>query len=275
MSSKQQNHVDLSGIKILVRGGGDLASGIAWRLHHCGFPILITEVAMPMAVRRKVSFCEAVYEGATVVDGVKALLARNIEEAEAMCQKRVIPVMIDPLCDVKEAFRPTVLVDAILAKKNTGTTVDHAPLVIGIGPGFVAGKDVHFVVETMRGHNLGRLITQGGAAPDTGQPGPVMGISADRVLRAPRDGIFEAEKNIGDFVEKGDVIGHVSGTPVRALINGVIRGLIHSGITVTNGLKIGDVDPRAIKEYCYTISDKALAIAGGVLEGILRVFANV
>jgi xanthine dehydrogenase accessory factor len=180
--------------------------------------------------------------------------------------------MVDPECESRNPVRPHVIVDAILAKRNLGTAIDHAPLVIALGPGFEAGTDARFVVETNRGHSLGRLLTEGAAQPNTGVPGPVLGVSVDRVLRAPADGPWEAARNIGDAVAAGDVIGEVSGTPVKALIGGVLRGLIRPDIPVTKGLKIGDIDPRGERAYCHTISEKALAIAGGVLEGILRVY---
>ncbi|MFH1124754.1 MAG: selenium-dependent molybdenum cofactor biosynthesis protein YqeB, partial [Pseudomonadota bacterium] len=201
-------------IKVLMRGGGDLASGVAWRLHHCGFKILITEIAQPMAVRRKVSFCEAVYDGEAEVEGVKALRAGDVRDIDRLWERGLISVLVDPSAESRHMVRPDVIVDAILAKKNLGTTKDDAPLVIALGPGFEAGKDAHFVVETNRGHNLGRLLTTGSAEPNTGSPGPVMGITAERVLRAPADGRWESEADIGDGVKKGDLIGTVADQPV-------------------------------------------------------------
>jgi xanthine dehydrogenase accessory factor len=167
-----------------------------------------------------------------------------------------------------------VIVDAILAKKNIGTSINDASLVIALGPGFEAGRDAHFVVETNRGHNLGRLLTTGSAEPNTGVPGPVQGITTDRVLRAPADGPWKNKVDIGDLVRKGDILRSVAGIPVEALIDGVLRGMIRPAITVTRGMKIGDIDPRSRREYCYTISEKALAVAGGVLEGILRIYGS-
>lgn len=264
----------LSEISVLVRGGGDLASAVAWRLHQCGFKVLITEIEEPLAVRRKVSFCEAVYEGCAEVEGVRATHIGSEKDAPRIWDQGEIPLIVDPSCKVKAGMKPQVLVDAIMAKKNLGTSVHDAPLVIAIGPGFEVGKDAHFVVETNRGHNLGRLLTTGSAEPNTGVPGPVKGITTERVLRAPADGLWENILDIGDHVSQGDLIGEVSGLWVKSKIGGVIRGLIHPGATVNKGLKIGDIDPRGIKEYCYTISDKALAIAGGVLEGVLRVYGK-
>lgn len=266
------NHVQTSAVKVLIRGGGDLASGVAWRLHVSGFKVLITEISQPMAVRRTVSFCEAVYDGQTEVEGVTALRTDDARSIPAVWERGWIPVIVDPEAESRRALRPQVLVDAILAKKNLGTAMGHAPLVIALGPGFSAGKDAHFVVETNRGHRLGRLLTSGGAQPNTGVPGPVKGITADRVLRAPCDGLWENRKNIGDLVRKGEVVGLVRGRPVASKIDGILRGLIRPGIAVSWGLKIGDVDPRADQSACHTISEKALALAGGVLEGILRTF---
>ncbi|MBW2094612.1 MAG: EF2563 family selenium-dependent molybdenum hydroxylase system protein [Deltaproteobacteria bacterium] len=259
---------------IIVKGGGDLATGVAWRLHHCGFKVLITEVETPMAVRRKVSFCEAVYDGATEVEGVGASLIQSPGEAEEIWKQGRIPVLVDPTCQSRNDIKPAVLIDATLAKKNLGTSMKDAPLVIALGPGFEAGMDAHFVVETNRGHRLGRLIMSGPAEPNTGIPGSVLGHASDRVLRAPADGVWKNHLDIGDTVRKDDLVGAVEGTPVKAAIDGIIRGLIHPGITVTKGLKIGDIDPRPERENCFTISEKALAIAGGVLEGILRVYAR-
>jgi xanthine dehydrogenase accessory factor len=267
------NHdLKTSALKVLIRGGGDLASGVAWRLHVSGFRVLITEIRQPTAVRRTVSFCEAVYSGETAVEGVKAIRTDDARDVPAVWEKGCIPVLIDPDADARRQVQPRILVDAVLAKKNLGTTMNHAPLVIALGPGFLAGKDAHFVVETERGHRLGRLISSGGAQPNTGVPGPVHGITADRVLRAPCAGLWKNRKNIGDLLSKGDIVGIVQERPVPSGIDGILRGLIRPGIFVSQGLKIGDIDPRKDRSACYTISEKSLAIAGGVLEGILRTF---
>lgn len=262
--------MNLSNITVLIRGGGDIASGVAWRLHQCGFKVLITEIEKPIAVRRKVSFSEAVYDHEILVEGVKGALIQGPEDASEAWAKGDIPILVDPQCEAKPTIKPDVIVDAILAKKNLGTSKDDAPLVIALGPGFEVGKNADYVVETNRGHNLGRLLIEGAAEPNTGVPGTIQGYTQERVLRAPDDGIWESGMNIGDRVKSGDQLGTVSGTPVKGQIDGVIRGLIRPGITVPNGLKIGDIDPRGIRENCFTLSEKALAIGGGVLEGILR-----
>jgi xanthine dehydrogenase accessory factor len=232
---------------------------------------MITEVPEPMAVRRKVSFCEAVFDGVAEVEGVKGRLVHGPGQVAHIWERGEIPILVDPDCRACAAVGPEVLVDAILAKRNVGTTMQDAPLVIGIGPGFEAGRDCHFVVETNRGHHLGRLLLSGSAEPNTGLPGPVMGHTADRVLRAPAEGDWRSEMDIGHHVRPGDCIGTVEGVRVEAKIPGVIRGLIRHGVRVHEGMKIGDIDPRGRDEYCATISEKALAIAGGVLEGILRI----
>jgi xanthine dehydrogenase accessory factor len=260
----------LSDIVVCVRGGGDLATGVSWRLHQCGFRVLITEIAKPLAVRRSVAFCEAVYEGVSEVEGVESRLIRRPEERDTAWKEGKIPLFIDPHCEIAKTLSPDVLVDAIMAKKNLGTSIGDAPLVIALGPGFEAGRDVHYVVETKRGHYLGRLLRTGAAIPNTGIPGAVMGIGEDRVLRAPEDGIWSSTLEIGALIQKGQETGSVSGVPAKALISGVLRGLIRPGVHVSKGLKIGDIDPRGERDHCFTISEKALAIAGGVLEGILK-----
>lgn len=264
----------LSSVKVLVRGGGDLASGVAWRLYQSGLRVVITEIPEPLAVRRKVAFCEAVYDGQSVVEGVKAILVKGPEEADKVWDQGFIPVLVDPGAESRHSIKPEVIVDAILAKKNLGISARDAPLVMALGPGFEVGKDAHFVVETNRGHNLGRILTSGSTQPNTGVPGPIQGITSDRVLRAPASGPWRNNVDIGDMVKKGDLIGTVHDEALYANIDGVLRGLIHPGITVSKGLKIGDIDPRGKKEFCFTISEKAFAIAGGVLEGILRTYGR-
>jgi len=266
--------VQTASVRVLVRGGGDLASGVAWRLYQSGFRVVITEIPEPLAVRRKVAFCEAVYDGQSMVEGVKALLVKGPEQVAEVWDQGFIPVLVDPDALCRRAIQPEVIVDAILAKKNLGTSAKDAPLVLALGPGFEAGEDAHFVVETQRGHNLGRIIASGSAAPNTGVPGAVQGITSDRVLRAPASGPWQNTLDIGDRVKKGDLIGTIRGEALHASIDGVLRGLIHPGVTVSKGLKMGDIDPRGIREFCFTISEKALAIAGGVLEGILRVYSR-
>jgi len=260
-----KKHIRISDLKICVRGGGDIASGVSWRLHQCGFRVFITEIDHPMAVRRKVAFCEAVWDGHQVVQGVDALLIHMADDISPVWDQGKIPVLVDPDNLSRHEVKPDVVVDAILAKKNMGTALNNAPLVIALGPGFEAGIDAHFVIETKRGHDLGRVLTIGPPAPNTGEPGPVLGITSDRVLRSPADGLWQSRTDIGEFVRTGDIVGSVADVPVQTLIDGVVRGLIKPGITASRGLKIGDIDPRGIKEYCWTISEKALAIAGGVL----------
>ena len=254
---------------VLVKGAGEMASGISHRLTRCRFKVCMTEIPEPHAVRRAVSFCEAVYDGEKTVEGLTATVVDSYEQIAEVWRKGHIPVIIDPEAAVKDVLNPAVLVDAIVAKRNVGTRITDAPLVIGAGPGFFAGKDVHLVVETNRGHNLGKVIFQGEAEENTGVPGVIAGFSIERVLRAPLDGVLQAIKHIGDMVEVGDVIGSVEGMPIQAGIKGVIRGLLRDGTRVWKGMKTGDIDPRGIKEHCYTISDKARAVGGGVLEAIL------
>ncbi|MCL6636116.1 MAG: EF2563 family selenium-dependent molybdenum hydroxylase system protein [Peptococcaceae bacterium] len=262
--------VSVRDLVIVIKGSGELASGVAHRLYQSGFRPVMTELPGPLVVRRTVSFAEAVFAGETRVEGVPAVLAGSPEEAGAIRRRGVIPVVVDPGGKTVETLKPDVLVDATMAKRNTGIRITDAPVVIALGPGFKAGEDVHAVVETKRGHYLGRVIWAGPAIPDTGEPDPVNGHTHDRVVRAPAAGVFAAARNIGDRVEAGDTLGFVGGHPVKALIGGVLRGLIRDGSTVGRGLKIGDVDPRGVKEHCYSISDKARAVAGGVLEAIMH-----
>ncbi|MDD2553337.1 MAG: selenium-dependent molybdenum cofactor biosynthesis protein YqeB [Desulfotomaculaceae bacterium] len=253
---------------VVIKGAGDLATGCAWRLLKSGFDVVMTELPQPLVVRRAVAFAEAVYAGSIRVEGVEAVLAKNKERALQLLKTGRIPVLVDPEALVVSQLKPVAVVDAVMAKRNTGTKINDAPLVIGLGPGFAAGVDVHAVVETKRGHNLGRVLYQGEAAPDTGVPGDVMGFTAERLLRAPVDGVVQPLRNIGDPVKKGETTVFVGSTPLQAGISGVIRGMIKAGVWAPSGMKIGDIDPRGIKEYCYSISDKALAVGGGVLEAV-------
>jgi xanthine dehydrogenase accessory factor len=256
-------------MRVAIKGAGDLATGVAFRLWRSGFQVAMTELAQPLAIRRAASFAEAVYEGKAVVEGLEAFRAGSIPEAEAVCQAGAIPVLADASPEMVAALRPTVIVDAIMAKRNLGTRIDEAPLVVALGPGFTAGRDVHAVIETSRGHTLGRVIWEGAAQQDTGVPGEVGGQTRKRVVYPPCEGVFRAALPIGTLVREGDVLGTVDGAPVPAPTSGVLRGLIHDGIRVRPSLKIGDVDPRAVVEHCFTVSDKALAIGGGVLEAIM------
>jgi xanthine dehydrogenase accessory factor len=254
---------------VVIRGAGDLASGVAYRLHQSGFTVVMTEIAQPTVVRRTVSFAQAVFDGATVIEGLRARLASTPTEALAIAREGEIAVLVDPEAHVLRQLRPAVVVDAIIAKHNTGTHTDDASVVIGLGPGFRAGLDAHAVIETNRGHRLGRVILDGEAEPDTGVPAVVGGHGAERVLRAPADGFFIGVVEIGDRVASDEVLGYVAAVPVRSPFDGCLRGLLQTGVPVRKGMKIGDVDPRAAREHCFTISDKALAIGGGVLEATL------
>jgi xanthine dehydrogenase accessory factor len=250
-----------------------MASAVAWRLYMANLRrIFMLETDRPLAVRRAVSFCEAVHDEKKEVEGVKAVFVHTPDEINKCWADDEIAVVADPHWRILEKMKADVVVDAILAKKNLGTNIDEAELVIGLGPGFCAGKDVHWVIETNRGHSLGRIITSGAAEPNTGIPGSIGGYAEERVLRAPADGKFQAQKNIGDPVKQGDMIGRVGESEVEARIDGVVRGLIRTESPVRQGLKIGDIDPRGEISYCTTISDKARAISGSVLEAILRVF---
>lgn len=255
---------------IVIRGGGDLASGVAVRLVRAGCRVVMTESPKPTAIRREVSFCRAIEAGEAQVEDVRARLAQSAAEALTVTAAGEIALLIDPDCRCLPELKPDVLVDAILAKRNIGTRITDAPVVIALGPGFTAGEDCHAVVETMRGHDLGRVYLHGGAQPNTGVPGMLGGYAAERLLRAPDDGVFEPLKAIGELVSKGDKVALVNGKPMTAAIGGVIRGLLPAGTPVTAGMKSGDVDPRGVVESCYTVSDKARAIGGGVLEAILQ-----
>jgi xanthine dehydrogenase accessory factor len=259
----------------LVKGAGDLASGVALRLLSAGFGVVMTEIAQPTVVRRSVAFAEAVYAGRAHVETVEGVRVDRPDEIEAVVRRGAVAVIVDPGGDVLRDRRPALLVDAIMAKRNLGTSLADAPAVVALGPGFVAGRDVHAVVETKRGHTLGRVIWEGAAIPDTGVPGDVGGHTLDRLLRAPAAGVFESDLSIGDHVATGQVVGRVADVPVRAGLDGVLRGLLHPGLEVTPGFKLGDVDPRDERDHCFTVSDKALAIAGGVLEASCALLGGV
>ncbi len=254
---------------VVVKGAGDLATGVACRLVRAGFPVVMTEIPEPTVVRRGVSFAQAVFDGESVVEGIEAMLAAAPVQALALAREGRIGVLIDPPAACLAELRPAALVDAIIAKRNLGTSMLDAPVVVALGPGFRAGRDAHAVVETNRGHSLGRMLLDGEAEPDTGVPATVGGHGAERVLRAPAAGPFEGIAAIGDFVRTGEVLGRVSGQTVIAPFDGCLRGLIQTGVHVKPGMKIGDVDPRAAREHCFTVSDKALAVGGGVLEALL------
>lgn len=310
MSMNQSNNqIIKKNLLIICRGAGDLATGIIHRLHRAGHRVIALETDYPAAIRRQVSFCEAVYDGSAVVEGVTARLVPALADAEtdtetysgendtpaahivsekwdssaieAVLEAGEVPLLIDPKGESIVLLKPDVVVDAIIAKKNLGTTINMAPLVIGVGPGFTAGQDVHLVIESMRGHNLARIITDGMAQPNTGVPGNIAGFTSERVIHAPAAGYIHDVRKIGDIVQKGDEIARIypdkesydnalsEYVPVNATITGIIRGLIREGYYFRKGFKIADIDPRESEiTNCFTISDKARSIAGSVLEAV-------
>ena len=310
MSMNQSNNrIIKKNLLIICRGAGDLATGIIHGLHRAGHRVIALETDYPAAIRRQVSFCEAVYDGSAAVEGVTARLVPALTDAEtdtetysgindtpaahivsekwdssaieAVLEAGEVPLLIDPKGESIALLKPDVVVDAIIAKKNLGTTIDMAPLVIGVGPGFTAGQDVHLVIESMRGHNLARIITDGMAQPNTGVPGNIAGFTSERVIHAPAAGYIHDVRKIGDIVQKGDEIARIypdkesydnalsEYVPVNATITGIIRGLIREGYYFREGFKIADIDPRESElTNCFTISDKARSIAGSVLEAV-------
>ncbi|WP_300331459.1 selenium-dependent molybdenum cofactor biosynthesis protein YqeB [Fusobacterium sp.] len=254
---------------VIIRGGGDLATGVAESLYLAGFKILILDIEKPSSIRRTVCFSEAIYDGRTKVEGIKCQKVFSKEEMQLCWNKKIIPIMVDESGEIIKELKPDVVVDSIIAKKNLGTNRSMAPITIALGDGFEAGKDVDIVIETMRGHNLGRIITEGRALKNTGIPGEIKGVSKDRVIYSPEGGRFFSIKKIGDIVEKNEIIGFVDNVEVRGKISGVLRGTIRDGYLVKKGMKIGDIDPRLDeKENCFTISDKARALGGAVLKAI-------
>lgn len=306
MSMNQSNNqIIKKNLLIICRGAGDLATGIIHKLHRAGHRVVALETDYPAAIRRQVSFCEAVYDGSAAVEGVTARLVPALTDTEtysgmndilaahiasekwdssaikAVLEAGEVPLLIDPKGESITLLKPDVVVDAIIAKKNLGTTIDMAPLVIGVGPGFTAGQDVHLVIESMRGHNLARIITDGMAQPNTGVPGNIAGFTSERVIHAPAAGYIHDVRKIGDIVQKGDEIARIyrdkesydnalsEYVPVNATITGIIRGLIREGYYFRKGFKIADIDPRESElSNCFTISDKARSIAGSVLEAV-------
>ncbi|MBC7087995.1 MAG: EF2563 family selenium-dependent molybdenum hydroxylase system protein [Tissierellales bacterium] len=255
---------------VIVRGAGDIASGIIHRLFKSGFKVIALEIEKPLSIRRTVSFSEAIYDGETTVEGVKAVFADNVKTALSILEDGNVPVIIDEEGLSISQIKPMAVVDAILAKKNLGTNRNQAPITIGVGPGFCAGEDVDYVIETKRGHYLGKVIYKGSAIPNTGIPGLINGYGEERVIKSPCDGLIRHERNIGDLVKEDDIICYVGDLKVKSPIKGVIRGLIRENLFVTKSMKIADIDPRGEIDYVYTISDKARAVAGGVLEAILN-----
>ncbi len=261
--------------KVLIKGAGEHSSGTAHRLFRCGFRVAMTELAWPKAVRLAVSFCSAIFEREIVIEGVRGV--RYALHQAAMLDAfdwGHIPVFVDPECRLKDRWAPDVIIDGRMLKANLDNRVGDAPLVIGYGPGLVAGRDVDCVVETQRGHDLGRIIAAGSAAPDTGVPGLIGGFAHERVLRSPADGTLDAARRLGDVVGVGEVIGTVAGRPIAAAIPGVVRGLAYPGSPVVAGQKVGDIDPRGEPAYCRTLSDKTRTISGAALEIVLSFFGD-
>lgn len=257
---------------VLIRGGGDLASGVALRLQRAGLRVVICELPQPLAVRRTVAFAEAIYAGQATIEGLSASVVRDPSDIMLVLNilaRQMVPVLVDPECTCAGLLHPPVIVDARMTKRPP-ERIGYAPqLYLGLGPGFIAGENCQGVVETRRGHSLGRVLWHGAPDPDTGQPDPVHGEQSERVLRAPADGELVARAELGTHIEAGQVIAEVAGQPITAAFPGVLRGLIHPGLNVTKGLKIGDLDPRDDPSLCTLVSDKALAVGGGVLEAIL------
>lgn len=256
--------------RVLVKGGGDLGTGVILALYRAGYRVVVTELPNPLVVRRTVSMASAVSSGTIEVEGVTSRLVTGLEGIQAAWEHGEVPVVVDPDAGILRDIRPDVLVDAILAKHNTGTRTEDAPLVIALGPGFYAGVDCHAIVETQRGPNLGRVILDGPSAPDSGIPGEINGETVRRILRAPADGVFTGQLQIGAHVVEGDVVARIGDQPVVTQLTGVIRGLVADGLEVQRGLKVGDVDPRDDVRLCFKVSDKAHRIGEGVMEAITK-----
>lgn len=254
---------------ILIKGAGDLATGVAYRLKKCGFDIVMTEISGPTTVRRTVAFSQAVYDGSVEVEDIKAVSVSGIEEIKKIIKQGDIPVVVDKKAEILKELKPEVLIDAIIAKENLGTNINDAPIVIALGPGFTTGIDCHCVIETQRGHYLGKAIYNGSAIPNSGIPGNIGGYTNERIIRATDNGKILPAVKISDYVEKGDTVAYVNETPIFAEISGIVRGMLQKDVKVFKGMKSGDIDPRCEKDHCFTISDKARSIAGGVLEAIL------
>ena len=259
---------------VLIKGAGDLATGIAYRLKKSGFDIVMTEIHKPTTVRRTVAFSQAVFDNEIVIEGIKGVKVNNINEIYEEIREGNIPIIIDEKAEIIKELRPDVVVDSIIAKKNLGTSIEDAPIVIGVGPGFEAKVDCHLVVETKRGHYLGKVIEEGIAIPNTGVPGNIGGYTKERIIRASSNGKIKPVVAIGDFIKKGDIVAYIDGIEVLAEIDGIVRGMLQEGIEVFKGMKSGDIDPRCEKDHCFTISDKARSIGGGVLEAIMYMSNN-
>ena len=263
---------ELPRLVVLIRGGGEVASGVAHKLARAHFRVCLTETSQPLAVSRGVAFCEAIYDGEKEVEGVIAKRVKSADQISKVWQESQMPIIVDPEASIRDILNPDVLVDAIMAKRNLGTRITDAPLVIGLGPGFQAGGDVHVVVETNNSESLGRVILSGEAEKDTGIPIAIGGLTFERALHSPVDGLFQTDKVIGDRVTADEVVAWVAEQPVKVEIGGVVRALLRSGVMVEKGTKLGEIDPSGNKEVCYTIRPRVRAIAGGVLEAILMRF---
>ena len=263
---------ELSQLVVLIRGGGEIASGVAHKLARAHFRVCLTEDSHPLAVSRGVAFCEAIYDGEKEVEGIVAQRVESASEITRAWQENKLPIIVDPEALVKDTLKPQVLVDAIMAKRNLGTRITDAPLVIGLGPGFKVRSDVHMAVETNNSESLGKVILEGKAEKDTGIPIAVEGLTFERALHSPTDGLFQTDKEIGDLVNAGEVVASVAEQPVKAEIDGMVRALLRSGTVVEKGTKLGEIDPSGNREVCYTIRARARAIAGGVLEAIMMRF---
>ncbi|MFH0768771.1 MAG: selenium-dependent molybdenum cofactor biosynthesis protein YqeB [Chloroflexota bacterium] len=265
--------MELKNLVILIKGGGEVASGVAHRLAHAHFRVCMTETSQPLAVSRGTTFSEAVFDGVKTIEGVTAkLVSPSSEEINRVWQQGNIPLVIDPKASIKEQINPEVLVDATMAKRNPGIKLTDAPLVIGLGPGFQAGRDVHIVIETNHSNNLGKVILEGEAEEDTGTPVAIDGLTKERVVWAPHAGNFTTDKHIGDSVDSHETIGWIEEQPIEAPVSGMLRGLIRNGVTVSKGSKLIEVDPVNDGAICFDIRDKMRAIGGGVLEAILMRF---
>ncbi len=254
---------------VLIKGAGDLATGVAWRLKRAGFNIIMTEIKKPLTVRLTVSYSNAVYENEVEIEGIKGKLAYDYHDIENILKENKIAVIVDENAEVKDIFKPKIIIDAIMAKRNLNTKKNDAEIVIAIGPGFYAGKDCDYVIETKRGHFLGKVIENGKAIKNTGIPGNIGGYTVERIIRANGNGIFKSVKKIGDSVKKGDIVAYVDNRSIYAQVDGIVRGMLHDGIKVGDKMKCGDIDPRAEKSHCFTISDKSRAIGGGALEAVM------
>ncbi|HWZ19808.1 MAG TPA: selenium-dependent molybdenum cofactor biosynthesis protein YqeB [Ktedonobacteraceae bacterium] len=274
-----EHAIPVSGhVLVAVKGAGDLATGVIHRLKRAGFAVMATELPHPTVLRRTIAFAEAVALGQVTVEGITARHAHSIEKTRLLLENGFVPVLVDPDGIAFKRMQPDVLVEATLSKYNSGITLKDAPIVIALGPGYEAGKDAHAVIETNRGHNLGRVYLEGNAEPNTGEPGTIGGYAGERLLRAPCAGRLYGVRQIGDQIREGEVVAIVksdeAAAPITATITGILRGLVRDDLIVSAGMKVGDIDPRAIREHCFTISDKSRAIGGGVLEAILY-FMNI